>query len=64
MTVYELNEEQMWQLKQAYLMKTYDAETRTSPSYAELSDAGILVDDTEIYNEYGGTIFVDEDFYA
>ena len=43
------------------LMERYDEHGET-PSYYELADADNLISDEEVYEEYGGTMFVPEDF--
>ena len=57
MDVHELNREQMIQLKQAILCER-DAGT----SYGELAAADELVTDEEVFMQYGGTNFVEDDF--
>lgn len=61
MTVYDLNRDQLEQVKQRMLMERYDEHGET-PSYYELADADNLISDEEVYEEYGGTEFVPEDF--
>lgn len=61
MTVYDLNRDQLEQVKQRMLMERYDEHGET-PSYGELADADNLISDEEVYEEYGGTEFVPEDF--
>lgn len=58
MTVYELSEAQMAELKQAYICETVD-----NPSYGELADAE-AVDNETIYSYYHGVIFTDDDFFC
>lgn len=60
MTVYDLNRDQLIELKQRYLA---DAAGRDL-SYGELADADSLVTDEEIYNYYAGTEFVVDDFFS
>ena len=61
MTVYELNREQLIELKQAYLTRVLD-ERGESPSYGELASADEIISDDEIYEAYAGTDFVRDDF--
>lgn len=58
MTVYELSEAQMAELKQAYICETVD-----NPSYGELA-AAEAVDTETIYSHYHGVIFTDDDFFC
>ena len=57
MDVHELNREQLIQLKQAIL-----CERDTGTSYGELAAADELVTDEEVFVQYGGTNFVEDDF--
>lgn len=57
MTVREFNRDQLIQLKQSYLTRD-----NTDVSYGELAEADNLVDDETIFDEYGNTIFSEEDF--
>lgn len=57
MTVHELNADQLLCLKQAYLCNT-----RESVSWGELADAGEIVSDRIIYDEYACTDFSEDDF--
>lgn len=62
MSVYELTHEQMVTLKQRYLDNhLMEVENRTA-SYGELAMADTIVSDDDIYNNYGGYSFVEEDF--
>ena len=61
MTVYDLNRDQLEQVKQRMLMERYD-ERGESPSWGELAEADDIISDEEVYEEYGGTEFVPEDF--
>ena len=56
MTVYELNREQLTQLKTDYLMK------EGAISWDEIANANELVTDEEIYTEFEGVYFVPGDF--
>lgn len=58
MTVYELNRDQLIELKRNY----YTQEYNDHPSYGELADIDNLVSDQEIYDAYDGTDFVPDDF--
>jgi hypothetical protein len=60
-TVKELTREQLIELKQNYLTQKMD-EKGESPSYGELAEADQTVTDDEIYAEYDGTMFSDDDF--
>lgn len=57
MSVNELSEEQMLQLKQNYICSS-----RKNVSYGELADADNLVSDSYIEEIYGSTDFVEDDF--
>lgn len=59
MSVYELNREQLNELKVDYLLMKQE-----SVSWGELADADTLVRDETIYEEYAGTHFVPDDFFA
>lgn len=63
MTVYDLNREQLIELKQAYLTQQYD-ERGESPSWGELASADEIISDDEIYEAYAGTDFVNDDFFC
>ena len=64
MAVRELTREQLEELKsQYYDSRIYEQEGR-SASYDELADADDLVTDEEIFNEYAGTDFVEDDFFC
>lgn len=63
MTVYELNREQLTELKQAYLTRVLD-ERGESPSQYELANIDDYVSDEEIFDEYAGTDFVPDDFFC
>ena len=64
LTVSELTNEQMLELKQNYLCQhLLEVEDRT-PSYGELADADEIVSDHLIYDAYGGTLFVPDDFFC
>lgn len=57
MKVTELNRDQLIQLKQSYLTEKQD-----SVSWGELAEADELVTDDEIFKEYAGINFVEDDF--
>lgn len=62
MKVKELNRDQLIELKGKYLdNKIYEEENRGA-SYGELAQADTLVTDKEIFEEYAGTDFVNDDF--
>lgn len=58
MSVHDLNRDQIVQLKQTMLAERSDEDL----SYGELADADSLVTDAEVFAEYAGTEFVEEDF--
>ena len=60
MTVYDLNRDQLIELKQQY----YQEKTGSPLSYVELSIIDDLVSDEEIYDAYNGTRFVPDDFFG
>lgn len=60
MTVYELNRDQLEELKQRYYMD----HVNENPSYGELAEIDDLVSDEEVYEEYAGTDFVVDDFFS
>ena len=60
MTVYDLNRDQLIELKQRY----YIENVNKNPSYGELMDIDDLVSDKEVYDEYSHIDFVPEDFFA
>ena len=70
MTVHELNNEQMTELKQRYLMILADEGTFAEvmgvdydePSWGDLANAGELVPDDVVFRQWEDTEFVDEDF--
>ena len=59
MTVYQLNREQLTELKQHHYSKNH-----TNVSYDEMLSINTLVTDTEIYQEYEGTLFTKDDFFC
>lgn len=58
MTVHELTEDQLYELKQSHLFKRDE-----NISYGKLLDADIIVSDEEIFNEYGNVEFSEDDFF-
>ena len=63
MTVYELNREQMVELKQDYLAGKL-LEVGQEISYGELSLIDSLVSDKEIFDCYECCVFSNEDFFC
>jgi hypothetical protein len=62
MTVYELNAEQLHQVKESYLIQKRDE--AGEPCYmSELADADNLIGNEEIYCEYDGINFSEDDFF-
>lgn len=62
MSVFELNKDQMEELKQSYLCDLlYQKENRT-PSYGELAAAGELVSNETVFSVYSGVVFSNDDF--
>ena len=57
MSVYELNKNQLIELKQNYL-----CEVQKNVSYGELCDADNIVSDEEVFQVYSCTDFSSEDF--
>ena len=62
MTVWELNREQIKQLKETYLMQHLDEVEGRSPSYGELALADELVADAMLVEAYGHYDFSEDDF--
>lgn len=63
MSVYELNREQLIQLKQNYIMEQNEADGK-STYWSDLADADDIVTDEEIFGAYGGYAFTEDDFAA
>ena len=61
MWVEDLNRDQLIELKQHMLTERYD-ERGESPSWGELAEADDLISDSEVYAEYSGTVFSEDDF--
>ena len=59
MNLSDLNDEQKRQLKESILV-----EKNENVSYGELVNADTLVTDAELEERFGGTDFVDEDFFS
>jgi len=57
MDVRELNSEQLEKLK-----VNYYAERHEDMSYGDIVDINNLVSDKEVFEEYAGTMFTEEDF--
>lgn len=60
MSVKELTREQLIELKQNYYCNVLN----NNASYGELANIDSLVSDTEIFNEYEGITFVNDDFFC
>lgn len=63
MTVYDLNRDQLEELKQRLIMERNERRGYGT-SMNELANADIIVSDEEVYREYAGYDFVDEDFFV
>ena len=61
MTVYDLNRDQLEELKQNYMMEAYN-ERGEIPSFGELADADNIYSDDFIRKVYAGRYFVPDDF--
>ena len=59
MSVYELTEDQLYELKQSYLCSR-----NNNASYDELIRADDIVSDEEIFSEYGNFEFSEDDFFS
>lgn len=72
MTIKDLSKDQLYELKQRYLMKLADEGTSAEvmdvdydePSYEDLANAGDTVPDDVIEREYEGVCFVENDFFC
>jgi len=60
MSVEELPREALQELKQRYYAEKYDEDL----SYGELADIDNIVSDEEVFDEYGGTSFTEDDFFC
>lgn len=64
MSVYELNKDQMVELKERHLTNhIYETEDR-DVSMSELVQADEIVSDDDIYDNYGGIDFSEDDFFC
>lgn len=64
MTVYELNREQLTELKVDYI-RTRNEENGDPTFWSEIIYADEIISDEEIYEEYGNIdYFVDDDFFC
>lgn len=62
MTVYELNHDQLSQVKVNYY--TNDLDEPNGPlSYGDLIDIDNIVSDDEVYDAYDGVDFTEDDFF-
>lgn len=62
MTVYELNRDQLSQVKVNYY--TNDLDEPNGPlSYGDLIDIDNIVSDDEVYDAYAGVVFTEDDFF-
>ena len=62
MTIRELTPEQLHQVKESYLIQKRDE--AGEPCYmSELADADNLISNDEIYREYEGISFTEDDFF-
>lgn len=62
-TVYDLNREELNELKQSYLCEMYDQEGEC-PSYGELAAVDEIIPDDVVYSHYEDISFVDDDFFC
>ena len=63
MTIRELTPEQLHAVKESYLIRKRDE--AGEPCYmSELADADNLISNKEIYREYDGIDFSEDDFFA
>ncbi len=63
MTVRELNEDQMRELKEQMLFRLLD-ERGESPSYGELANVDVAISDDEVFSEYEDRHFSEDDFFC
>ena len=63
MSVYDLNRDQIEELKQSMLTERMLANGE-EPSYGELADANETISDDEVITEYAGTNFNNDDFWC
>ena len=64
MTVYELNRDQLEELKQRYYSDVLLEEEDRTPSYYELSNIDDYVSDQTVFDEYDNDTFVNDDFFC
>ena len=72
MEVYELNKEQMLELKQRYLTQLADEGSYAEildvdynePSYWDMINADEIVPDDVVFENYAGVCFVRDDFFC
>lgn len=66
MSVYELNRDQIVELKQNYLEEylSHWADEDETISYDNLMDADELIPDETIFEAYEGIIFTEDDFFC
>ena len=72
MNVRELSKDQMYELKERYLMKLADEGSFAEvldvdydePSYSDLANADDIVPDDVVFREYDGVSFVTDDFFC
>ena len=60
MTVYDLNRDQLIEVKQRYYIENID----DAPDYYTLANIDEIVSDATIYDAYAGTDFVTDDFFS
>lgn len=64
MSVYELNKDQMEELKQSYLSDLLCRKENRTPYYGELAAADEMVSNEAIFNAYSGVEFSSDDFFC
>lgn len=62
MTVYDLNREQLDELKQNYICQLEECDGDVV-SYGDLANS-VDISDSVIFNHYGGIVFSEDDFFA
>ena len=63
MTVHELNTDQMNQLKEDMMTRRF-LQSDDAPSLGELIESHNLISDDKVYEEYGDTVFSEDDFWT
>lgn len=63
MNVHELTRDQITELKQKMLTDRM-AEHDEEPSYGELADVDEVISDEEVFSEFEGTEFTNDDFFC